>query len=86
MDLNYHKKQHQCLWLGADRYCHLQVAVMYAYIDGEDFSGSGFDDALRSLLATFRLPGVLYWKRWHYLHPSNECSIRHRPACVDREC
>lgn len=42
--------------------CRPQIAVMYAYIDGEDFAGSGFDDALRSLLATFRLPGLLYWK------------------------
>ena len=36
----------------------LQVAVMYDYIDGENFSGAGFDDALRSLLAIFRLPGM----------------------------
>jgi len=36
----------------------LQIAAMYAYIDGEDFSGRGFDDALRSLLAAFRLPGT----------------------------
>ena len=38
--------------------CCMQIAVMYAYIDGEDFAGAGFDDALRSLLATFRLPGT----------------------------
>mmetsp|Transcript_13201 Transcript_13201/g.37209 ORF Transcript_13201/g.37209 Transcript_13201/m.37209 type:complete len:2067 (+) Transcript_13201:204-6404(+) len=34
-----------------------QIAVMHAYIDDENFSGQRIDDALRSLLGHFRLPG-----------------------------
>lgn len=34
-----------------------QIAVMHAYIDSEDFTDMRIDDALRQLLADFRLPG-----------------------------
>ena len=35
----------------------MQIAVMHAYVDSEQFSGMRIDDALRSLLSYFRLPG-----------------------------
>lgn len=34
------------------------IAVMHAYVDGEDFSGQQLDAALRQLLGGFRLPGA----------------------------
>jgi len=35
----------------------LNLKVMHAYVDAMDFAGNEFDDAIRSFLADFRLPG-----------------------------
>ena len=50
----------------------MQIAVMHAYIDQENYSNLSIDAALRELLKGFRLPGACNGSKTRCCIPSIE--------------